>query len=240
MKVTDRLDAMDKIGRELQRRFGYSEIDAYLYQFGINPPPRESVGVNSKWVYSKVALKDASLSTIAQIADDLGIGSLAQLAAQGNPPTIWKGTNALRLFVSHTSKEKLKATRLRDCLRPYCIQAFVAHEDIEPTREWQSEIERALFAMDAMVAIHTPGFSKSIWTQQEIGFALGRGVKTVSLRMGEDPTGFISKHQALSRDSKSAEEVAKQLAQIFGEDERTAERLKQAQAVSRLEEEIPF
>jgi signal recognition particle subunit SEC65 len=238
MKVTDRFDAIDKIGRELQRRFGFTEIDIYLDQFGVSPPAPDSVGVNSKWVYSKVALKSAPLSTIARIADDLGIGSLAQLAAQANPPTLWKGTSDLRLFVSHISKDKIKATRLRDCLKQYGIQAFVAHEDIEPTREWQSEIERALFAMDAMVAMHTPGFSKSIWTQQEIGFALGRGVKTVSLRMGEDPTGFISKHQALSRGAKSAEDVAKELADIFSQDERTAKRLQEAK--SRMLDEIPF
>jgi hypothetical protein len=238
MKVTDRFDAIDKIGRELQRRFGYTEIDMYLAQFGVEPPPKESVGVNSKWIYSKAALRIAPLSTIAQIADDLGLGSLTQLSAQANPPAIWKGTSELRLFLSHISKDKDKSTRLRDCLKPHGIQAFVAHEDIEPTREWQTEIERALFAMDALVAIHTPGFSKSYWTQQEIGFALGRGVKTVSLRMGEDPTGFISKHQALSRGSKPAEEVARELADIFAADERTGKRMREA--AKQLDEGIPF
>jgi hypothetical protein len=132
-----------------------------------------------------------------------------------------------------------KATRLRDCLKPYGIQAFVAHEDIEPTKEWQGEIERALFSMDAFVSIHTVGFAKSIWTQQEIGVAIGRGVKTVALRMGEDPTGFISKHQALSRGSKTAEAVAKELSDIFAADERTARRLKEAGAAKETEE-IPF
>ena len=62
--------------------------------------------------------------------------------------------------------------------------------------------------MDAFIAIHTPGFSASFWTQQEVGFAVGRGVKIISLRMGEDPTGFISKHQALARRQRTAEEIA--------------------------------
>jgi hypothetical protein len=60
---------------------------------------------------------------------------------------------------------------------------------------WQDEVERALFTMDALFAVHTPGFSKSVWSQQEIGFALGRGVKVISFKMGENPTGFISKHR---------------------------------------------
>jgi hypothetical protein len=93
--------------------------------------------------------------------------------------------------------------------------------------------------MDAFVAIHTLGFSKSIWTQQEIGFALGRGVKTISLRMGDHPTGFISKHQALPRGNKSAEDVVKELAKLFRDDERTTARLKEAQA-ARLAKEVPF
>lgn len=237
MRVSDRLDAIDKIGRELQSRYSYDEIDIYLAQFNVAPP--KDVSVNSKWVYSKAALSTVGLETIARIADDLGIGSLEQIAAQGNPPAIWKGTNDLRLFVSHISKDKDKATRLRDCLKKFAIQAFVAHEDIEPTRNWQTEIERALFSMDAFVAIHTPGFATSIWTQQEIGFALGRGIKTISLRMGEDPTGFISKHQALSRGKRAAEEVARELARIFEADERTAKRLREAQE-ARAAEEVPF
>ncbi|WP_189488449.1 toll/interleukin-1 receptor domain-containing protein, partial [Asticcacaulis endophyticus] len=126
-------------------------------------------------------------------------------------------------------------------LAPFGIDGFVAHEDIHPTLEWQAEIERALHTMDAFVAMHTPGFSQSIWTQQEIGFAVGKGVKIISLRMGEDPTGFISKHQALPRGKKTADEIATEINQLLGEDRRTNERLSRAQAELRLlEEEIPF
>lgn len=239
MKITERFEAIDKIGRELQRRFGYREIDKYLAQFGIKPPP-DGVGTNSKWVYSKEALADAPLSVISQIANDLDLGSLTRLSAQANPPGIWKNTAGLRVFLSHISKDKLKATRLRDCLKPLGILAFVAHEDIEPTKEWQSEIERGLHCMNAFVSIHTVGFSKSIWTQQEIGVALGRGVKIIALRMGEDPTGFISKHQALSRGSKTAEAVAQELYDLFAADERTANRLSDAQSALRGDDEIPF
>jgi hypothetical protein len=51
------------------------------------------------------------------------------------------------------------------------------------------------------------GFSNSYWTQQETGFAVGRGVKIILFKMGEDPTGFISK-QALARRQHKAEEIA--------------------------------
>jgi TIR domain len=231
VKVSERLALVDIISIELQRRYTYSEINTYFRAFKIRTPNAWG-DFNSKWVYAKHCLSDVSLDVIGKIVDDLELGSTAQLAAQANPPTIWKGTTDFRLFISHLSKDKDKATRLRDCLKLYDIVAFVAHEDIDPTLQWQNEIERALFAMDAMVAIHTPGFANSYWTQQEVGFALGRGIKIISFKMGEDPKGFISKHQALSRRGKTAEQIAVEINRLLAADERTKAKLDEA--------EIPF
>ena len=127
----------------------------------------------------------------------------------------------------------------------YGIVGFVAHEDIHPTLEWQIEIERALQAMDAFIAVHTPGFSQSFWTQQEIGFAVGRGTMIISFRMGEDPTGFISKQQALARRDRTAEQVAKEINDLLCADPRTASRMKDAKALKKEgsvqpDDEIPF
>jgi hypothetical protein len=133
----------------------------------------------------------------------------------------------------------------------YAISGFVAHEDIHPTLEWQKEIERALFTMDAFLAIHTPGFKDSFWTQQEIGFAVGRGVKIISFKMGEDPTGFISKQQALARQRRTAEEIAKEVDALLALDELTADKLKSAKItygviardgpfINDLSDDIPF
>ncbi len=52
MKVLDRLELMDRIGRELQRRTGYSDIAVFLQAHGVDTKKPTS-GVNSKWVYSK-------------------------------------------------------------------------------------------------------------------------------------------------------------------------------------------
>ena len=37
----------------------------------------------------------------------------------------------------------------------------------------EDEIEAALFSMDALVAVVTPGFVESKWADQEIGVAIG-------------------------------------------------------------------
>jgi hypothetical protein len=93
--------------------------------------------------------------------------------------------------------------------------------------------------MDAFVAIHTRGFSRSVWTQQEIGFACARGVKIISLKILEDPTGFISKQQALARRDRSAEQIAAEIDSILAGDERTSAKLQAAKARNILSE-IPF
>lgn len=231
MRTTEKLELIDKIARELQSRFGYSDIDIFLADFGISPPPA-GTGSNSKWVYSKAALGSADNGTILRIANELGITATSPLN-NADEPINWKNTRNFRLFLSHLSKDKLVAKRLKNCLAEFCIDAFVAHEDIHPTLAWQDEIERALRNMDALVAIHTIGFRESIWTNQEIGFALGRGTKIISFKMGEDPAGFISKRQALARRGRTAEEIAKQIDGLLASDPLTADRLASAKAAQK-------
>jgi hypothetical protein len=52
--------------------------------------------------------------------------------------------------------------------------------------------------MDALAAIMTEDFHDSNWTDQEVGFALGRHVPVIPLRLGRNPYGFLARIQALS------------------------------------------
>lgn len=103
-----------------------------------------------------------------------------------------------RLFLSHVSKHKVAVSKLKDELALRGVAAFVAHEDIEPSLEWRGEIELGLRSMHALIALITPEFHASHWTDQEIGWALGRGVLVVPVRLGVDPYGFAGKYQAVS------------------------------------------
>ena len=240
-RVSQRLNLIDRIGRTLQSQYGFTDIDLYLAEFKI-PPPKDATR-GSKWVYTKEALRDVPLETVIKIAEDLGLEQeIRATHGASSAPRNWQATNKFRLFISHIAKHKDRATRLRQCLVPYAISGFVAHEDIHPTLEWQKEIERALYTMDAFLAIHTPGFKDSFWTQQEIGFAVGRGVKIISLKMGEDPTGFISKHQALPRKGRTAEEIAREVDALLAADALTSGKLNAAKRTNGLigDDEIPF
>lgn len=110
---------------------------------------------------------------------------------------IWD-KDCFRVFLSHKAEVKKETSGLKDKLKLYGVSCFVAHEDIHPTKEWQNEIENALHTMDSFVALLTDGFHDSLWTDQEVGFAFGRGVPIISVKLGKDPYGFIGKFQALS------------------------------------------
>lgn len=236
MRASERMTLLEKIGTELQRRYTFADIDGFFAALDIKTQDYEYGG--SKRVYAKEVLKYAHENIVLRVASDLNLlGGAAGDISQVIPPKNWQNTKDFRLFISHISKDKLKATRLKQALAKFDIAGFVAHEDIHPTLPWQDEIERGLQAMDALIAVHTPGFKDSIWTQQEVGYALGRGVKLISLKIGEDPTGFIGKHQALARRSRTAEQIAEEVDKLLSDDPRTADKLQEAKDASW---EVPF
>lgn len=235
LRAKDRMDLLEKIGSELQQRYTYNDIDAFFAALSVSTANVDVGGTNSKRVYAKAVLARVPNDVLLRVAAELDLAPPDAPFAATLPPRNWQDTKDFRLFISHISKDKQIATRLKDALSAYNIAGFVAHEDIHPTLPWQDEIERALQTMDALIAVHTPGFSASIWTQQEIGYALGRGTKVISFKMGEDPTGFIGKHQALPRRNRTAEEIAKELDGLLELDPRTRDRLDEARAAA-----LPF
>lgn len=220
-KVSERLDTVKRIASELESRYSSDEIVDFLTAFKLHSPWEE---YETNYEYARRGVQKASPSVLSEIIEDLGIAAPAAFSTNRQMPGIWEGTDQLRVFISHLSSEKAKATRLRDVMRERGMAAFVAHEDIEPTLEWQVQIERALSNMELFVSLHTKDFSKSVWTQQEIGYAVSTGVKIIALRMEKDPTGFIQKHQALSRGEKNAPQVTEAIIGLIIKDERLRER----------------
>ncbi|MYE61325.1 MAG: toll/interleukin-1 receptor domain-containing protein, partial [Candidatus Dadabacteria bacterium] len=134
---------------------------------------------------------------------------------QVNPETldIWK-PGQVRLFISHRDNYKKEARELADALEAYGISSFVAHEAIGPMTTWQHEILKGLETMEIMLTFITDDFHESVWTNQEIGFALARNIPVLSLKLqNTDPRGFVSGEQALKgnfeRPSDSAPEIYK-------------------------------
>lgn len=139
-------------------------------------------------------------SAIGEWRQQSGLLLLAtRVVSQKAISRIWED-GCFRLFLSHKTEVKKETAELKKALRLYGISAFVAHEDIHPTEEWQNEIENALATMDGFIAVMTPNFQESNWTDQEVGYAFARGVPIIALRLGKDPYGFIGKFQGLTAD----------------------------------------
>lgn len=128
---------------------------------------------------------------------------------------LWGGSGDLRLFLSHVSRHKVAVSAIRDALLDCGISAFVAHEVIEPSLEWQHEISLALRSMHALSALITPDFHDSKWTDQEVGWALGRGVPVLPVRLGCDPYGFVGKIQAIPGSLEAPHALADALVRVL-------------------------
>jgi hypothetical protein len=102
-------------------------------------------------------------------------------------------------------------SQLKSALDQWGVSAFVAHVDIEPSREWRNEVEAGLETMDAMLAVVEPGFKDSDWCCQEVGYALGRKVEVLPICAGLDPFGFFGKYQGIQVKGKTPSQAAERV-----------------------------
>lgn len=138
------------------------------------------------------------------------------------------GQGKFRLFISHLSKDKVFLSELKEALAYRGVAAFLAHEDIEPTKLWQSEIELALRAMQAMVVFLVNGFNESKWTDQEVGWAMGRGVLVIPIKVDIDPYGFMGKYQALRGQREQAYPLADMIVDLLVRNPQTHDTMRAA------------
>ncbi|MCH7905473.1 MAG: toll/interleukin-1 receptor domain-containing protein [Armatimonadetes bacterium] len=147
-------------------------------------------------------------------------GAKPTLASVSDADRIWK-PGWFRLFVSHESGIKAQVAEFKTVLAKRHIDAFIAHEDIEPTLEWQEEISLSLASCHAVVAVISPAFHSSFWCQQEVGWGLGRGVLVLPIKLPNDPKGFIASVQAINGGTSELLETREQLVDTLAINERT-------------------
>lgn len=134
-----------------------------------------------------------------------------------NSLSIWKSDH-IRLFISHRDVHKVGANQLANLLEEFGISSFVAHDTIEPMATWQNEIVKGLETMEIMLVYLTDEFHESVWTNQEIGFALGRNIPIISLKLGKtDPKGFIGERQALKLNPHNMQQTVLDIYKLISE-----------------------
>ncbi len=216
MKILEKIELKKKIALELNKAPDFNDVANIFEELSIKVPERKPNARKESYVAD--SLKGMAESRLKKLANELDVGTENLTAI---PPKIWRRTSAVKAFISHKSENTEYAMRLRDVLKKYNIDGFVAHKDIEPSKEWQEEIQKALDTMDFFITLHTEGFSEKAWCQQEVGFAVARGNLVIPIKFDENPMGFIAKYQALIRGDKKADMLVEDILDILESNEQT-------------------
>jgi hypothetical protein len=219
LSPSQRLILIKVIGERLGNE-SWSLVDITLTEFGL---PTESVWSGTAENYVLEHVHNAPDQTLIDLAQHVGY-KFEQPVSPGLDPPFWR-KDMLRLFISHLATHKVFAAELQEELLKYGISAFVAHNDIEPTLEWQAQIEAALTTCEALLALLHDSFHASNWTDQEIGFAMGRRVPAFAVRFGETPYGFIARFQAFNGNGKIASVLAREIFDSFRKSKQTQRRI---------------
>lgn len=211
-----------KIITHISARLGeenWSLIDLTLSQFDL-PTTNGWNGERNQYVIEMIS--QATDNQLLSLASHVGID--LKMSDPGIEPPFWR-SGTLKIFLSHLATHKQAAAELQDALKRYGISCFVAHNDIEPTLEWQTQIETALGTCDSLVALLHPEFHKSRWTDQEIGFVMGRGLPVFPVRYSDAPQGFIGRFQAFNGNGKEISILAEEIFDAYLKHKETKEKM---------------
>ncbi len=170
----------------------WNDVDLLLTGFGLSNLELHSVTDShealsrAQWILTNASDEDLLALAAHQFGDD---STKREAELEASVAHLWL-LDHVRVFVSHLSSHERFAAEVVEELQKLRIDGFVAHKDIEPDLEWQNEIESALATCHVLVGLLHEGFSQSAWTQQEVGWALGRGVPVLMVALEEIPTGF--------------------------------------------------
>lgn len=220
LSASKRITLVSEISSRLQME-EWPLIDLTLSQFGLPTTDEWQGGNKNSYVIDMV--KGAKDNILIELAQHVGF-LFEEVPKPGIDPPFWR-KRMFRVFITHLSSEKVLAAQLQEALLTYGISGFVAHNDIEPTLEWQTQIETALATADSLVALLHPDFHASKWTDQEIGFAMGRGLPVFAVRFGQDPYGFIGRFQGFVGGGKTLEALASELFEAYRKNKQSQKRM---------------
>jgi hypothetical protein len=128
---------------------------------------------------------------------------------------MWK-QNCIRVVISHRDIHREKAAELAKALSVFGVHCFLAHDTIPPGTTWRDVLLDALSTMELLIVFLTDDFDASPWGNQEVGFALGRSIPIIALRVGaKEPSGFLEARQALVGSFESPAKSALPLVQLI-------------------------
>lgn len=199
MKRGERIRLIKEAAESLNER-QWHEIQLTLREFGLRtyePGWNDDV---DQLTYCTDQIAEASDDTLLDLHEYL-LGEDAAPGPQQITDRPW-GSNPVAVFISHRHEDAPFVSTVRDILGSrYGIDAFVAHNDINPSKKWRDTIRAGLASCHFMVAVLHEKFHESQWCDQEVGWAMGRGVPVMPVRrqshVGPRFDGFMEEHQDL-------------------------------------------
>jgi TIR domain-containing protein len=103
----------------------------------------------------------------------------------------------MRAFLSYQTADRHVAAEVRAFLDELGISAFMAHNDIQVSHEWQEVILAELARTDLFIAILSKNYYASHYCLQESGIAIFRKIVIMPLSTdGSIPPGFMAHLQS--------------------------------------------
>jgi len=137
------------------------------------------------------------------------------LNVMGKRSIMTEGETKILAFISYSHKNKKSAGVVKDILGQNKIEAFLAHQDIEPSDEWKEVILENLKNCDALIAIITKEFRESKWTDQEAGYVQAGDKIIISIIKKGEPHGFLDRFQAIKIKSGGIKNAAQKAAEAI-------------------------
>lgn len=120
-------------------KLGFTSRDVVLSQFGVD---EDTIGgtITETTARRLSGAIDEALIELADhfnlsVPDDLRPESKMTGPSESDTKRIWGNGDKYRLFISHTASNATLAAEFKKRLEPWYIAGFVAHEDIEPTKQ---------------------------------------------------------------------------------------------------------
>lgn len=220
MKPGERVRVIQEIAERLVAR-DWAVAQLTLDQFGIktyDPSGTYDFDANSYFIEQ---VKEATNTVLASLHEYL----VGEEAAPPGPDGPWNSRFPVSLFLSHIHEQRHFVGGVKTHLARRGVDGFVAHNDIQPSQQWREVIKAALSTCHAFVAFLHAGFHESQWCDQEVGWALGRGIPIVVVRPPNVARrdGFLEEHQDLLVSDAPSEDraVADQILEVVVRDPRT-------------------
>lgn len=217
MKPGERIRFITECAESLLTR-SWAEAQLTLDQFGFETyEPRRDWDEFDDHAYFIGQVKDGSNENIRSLHEYL-LGDDAAPTSSANQP--W-GSLPLKVFLSHIHKHRAFVGETKRRMATNGIDAFVAHDDIQPSKQWREVIKTALQTCDAMAVFLHDGFHDSQWCDQEVGWAMGRGIPIIVVRPLESirRDGFLEEHQDMPMQDESL--IATRVLKVLATDPRT-------------------